>query len=137
MRGQVSVTVDVPGGRVARLSTISPGMAFGELAVIDRSTRTADVRADAPAECRLLSAEVLDRLGDTDPEIKMRILENLLRSVHRMVSRLNHELWTLEGATEDFFGRERTRAWGVSGTRDRRAAAGKSQRGNPRHARQE
>src|SRR5262249_17898372 len=95
MRGQVSVTVDVPGGRIARLSTISPGMAFGELALIDRSARTADARADAPAECRLVSAEVLDRLGDTDPEIKMRILENLLRSVHRMVSRLNHELWTL------------------------------------------
>jgi glutaminase len=96
MNGQVSVTVDLSNGQQKRLSTISPGMAFGELAVIDRSPRTADVRADTPVECRILSATVLDQLARTAPAIRMRLLENLLRHVHHMVGRLNQELATFE-----------------------------------------
>jgi glutaminase len=93
--GQVSVTVHLPNGLVTRLSTISPGMAFGELAVIDRSGRTADVQADTAVECWALSATELDHLGECAPTIKVRLLENLLRSVYRMVGRLNHEVATL------------------------------------------
>jgi glutaminase len=95
MAGQVSVTTALPDGQVKRLSTSSAGMAFGELAVLDRSERTADVRADKRVECLVLSAEDFDRLGAEQPAIKMRILENLLRSVHRMVGRLNRELGAL------------------------------------------
>ena len=97
MAGEVSVTAALPDGRMKRLSTISGGMAFGELAVLDRSERTADVRADKRVECLVLSADALDRLGAEQPEIKMQILENLLRSVHRMVGRLNRELGALAG----------------------------------------
>jgi len=93
--GQVSVTLDIPNGQRTRLSTLSPGMTFGELALVDRSARTADVRADTPVECLVLSATALDRLGEAEPGIKTGILQNLLRSVHRMVARLNHEVATL------------------------------------------
>jgi glutaminase len=88
--GRVSVTIDLPRGR-HRLATVSPGMVFGELALIDRSARTADVRADVPVECLVLRADRLDRLGAEEPAIKIRVLENLLRGVHRMVRRLNAE----------------------------------------------
>jgi glutaminase len=91
-RGRVSVTAEGPDGRVTRLSTVSPGMVFGELAVIDGSPRTADVRADTVVECWALPAAELDRLGEAHPEVKMQLLERLLRSVHRMVSRLDEEL---------------------------------------------
>ena len=95
MSGQVSVTLDLPNGQRTRLSTLSPGMTFGELALVDRSPRTADVRADTVVECCVLSAAALDRLGVAEPRIKTAILENLLRSVHRMVARNNRELATL------------------------------------------
>jgi CRP-like cAMP-binding protein len=97
MQGRVSVTVDLPGGRRRRVATVSPGMVFGELTVVDRSPRTADVRADTVVECLALPATALDRLGVTHPEIRMTILENLLRNVHRTVRRLSHEVVALEG----------------------------------------
>ena len=95
MSGRVSVTVPLPSGQVKRLSTLSAGMPFGELAIIDRSTRTADVRADTAVDCYVLSADDFDRLGTTHPEIKVKILQNLLRNASRTVARLNHEIATL------------------------------------------
>jgi len=93
--GRVSVTLPLPGGQVKRLSTLSAGMPFGELAILDRAARTADVRADTAVECFVLSAADFDRLGSTHPAIKVKILENLLRNASRMVARLNHEIATL------------------------------------------
>jgi len=93
--GQVSVTMDLPEGRIKRLSTLSPGMVFGELAFLDRATRTADVRADTAVECRLLSADAFAALGTSHPAIKITILENLLRNAARVVARLNHEVASL------------------------------------------
>ena len=95
MRGRVSVTMALPDGQVRRLSTFSAGMAFGELAVIDRSERTADVHADTLVECWVLSAAVFDELGESEPAIKMKVLENLLRQASRTVGRLNKEVSAL------------------------------------------
>ena len=93
--GEVSVIVQLQTGRLVRLSTLSPGMAFGELAVIDRGRRTADVRADGKVGCYALSVEVFDRLDETHPAIKMRLLQNLLGNVSQMLTRLNQEVTTL------------------------------------------
>ncbi len=95
VRGEVSVMVELPGGRVKRLATLSPGMTFGELAVIDRTVRSADVHADTAVDCYLLSTAAFDKLGETRPLIKMIVLENLLRNVARMVTRLNIEVASL------------------------------------------
>jgi glutaminase len=95
MRGEVSVTIDLPSGQLKRFSTLSAGMAFGELAVVDRSPRSADVRADRDVECRAVPIAKFDALGQTHPRIKMTILENLLRNVSRMVNRLNQEVAAL------------------------------------------
>jgi glutaminase len=94
-RGEVSVTIDLPTGQLKRFSTLSAGMAFGELAVVDRSSRSADVRADGDVECYAVSMRLFEELGRTHPRIKMTMLENLLRNVSRMVTRLNQEVATL------------------------------------------
>jgi glutaminase len=93
--GQVSVMIELPGGRRKRLSTLSPGMAFGELAVVNRSPRAADVRADTPVECYVLATAAFDRLSDTHPTAKITILENLLRNVARMLVQLDEEIAAL------------------------------------------
>jgi glutaminase len=95
VRGEVSVVVPLSNGRLMRLSTLSAGMTFGELAVVDRTLRSADVRADGLVECWTLSMELYDRLTETYPAIKMRLLENLLRNVSRMLTRLNKAVTTL------------------------------------------
>lgn len=95
LSGEVSVTVDLPSGQLKRLATLSAGMTFGELAVVDRTIRSADVRADTPVECYALPTTTFDALGKTHPTIKVVLLENLLRNVARMLTRLNQEVTTL------------------------------------------
>jgi glutaminase len=95
MSGNVSVTVELPGAELRRLSTVSPGMTFGELTVIDRSPRTADVHADTPVECLVLPAATFDRMTTTHPALKMAILQNLLRNVHKVVGRLDRQVTAL------------------------------------------
>lgn len=95
LQGQVSVVMSLPSGEIKRLATFPAGMAFGELAIIDRGERTADVQVDTRAECYVLPVAALDRLGETHPAIKMKLLENLLRNVSRTVSRLNQEVAAL------------------------------------------
>ncbi len=90
--GAVSVVVDLPSGQLKRLSTISPGMAFGELAAIERGTRSADVRADTAVTCYLLSSDAFDELGDSKPAIKLKLMHNLMRNLGQMVARLNQEI---------------------------------------------
>jgi CRP-like cAMP-binding protein len=72
-------------------------MTFGELALLDRAPRSADVRADQAVECYVLSAAAFERLGETHPELKIRLLENLLRGTYQMVSALNVEVAALAG----------------------------------------
>jgi glutaminase len=97
MSGVVSVTLDLPDGRRRRLSTVPAGAVFGELTVVDRSGRTADVRADTPVECLVLPAAELDGLAETNPSLKITLLTNLLRNVQRTVARLDRQVTALGG----------------------------------------
>jgi glutaminase len=93
--GQVSVMTELPNGELTRLSTLSSGMTFGELAAVSRAARTADVRADEMATCYALPLETFERLGETRPDLKLALLENLLMNVCQTVARLTHEVATL------------------------------------------
>lgn len=95
MSGEVSVRVDLPNGQIKRLSTLSAGMAFGEIAVINRTVRSADVYADTDVECYLLSTSSFDELGRTHPTIKMTLLQNLLHNFSRMLKMAEREVTTL------------------------------------------
>ncbi len=93
--GEVSVSAELANGKLKRLSTLSAGMTFGELAMVNRSPRSADVRADSQTECYALAVAEFDRLGEKHPEIKMTLLENLLRTLSRTASRLTGEVLEL------------------------------------------
>jgi glutaminase len=95
VRGEVSVVIALASGRLMRLSTLSPGMTFGELAVVDRGVRSADVRADGRVECYALSMEAFDELAKSHPALKLQLLENLLRNVSQMLVRLNRQVIAL------------------------------------------
>jgi glutaminase len=96
-QGEVSVTLDLPDGRLRRLATLGAGRTFGELAVVHRGPRTADVKADTAVECWTLGTAAFERLGRTHPAIAITILENLLRGAAQMLGRANREIATLVG----------------------------------------
>jgi SulP family sulfate permease len=75
-RGSVSV-VDLARGQ--RFVSFSPGMCFGETAVLDGGGRTADAIADSASTVYKLSAAALATLGRDEPAIAAHLYRNLAR----------------------------------------------------------
>lgn len=95
--GQVKVALPSVATAPKRLSTLSAGLSFGELAMINGGTRSADVIAVTAVECRVLDADGLSRLGAQHPAIEIALLKNMLRSAHEIVNRLSQEVVALAG----------------------------------------
>jgi glutaminase len=97
VHGEVSVVVALADGGLKRLSTLSPGMGFGESALIAGGVRSADVRADTAVVCYALSTERFAALECDRPTLMIRLLMNLLRSSAEISARLTAEVAALEG----------------------------------------
>ena len=95
MKGEVSATVRLPTGKLKRLSALSAGTIFSELACIDQMPRSADVRADTDIDCYTLSRENFDRLSESDPHLRAALLENLVRHIPQMLRRISDEVTVL------------------------------------------
>lgn len=93
--GECSATLDLPNGQQKRLSTISPGMAFGEAGVLAGGKRTADVRADRKLDCVVLTREEFDRMGHEAPGLQNALLRGLLRVSSGITDRLTGEVVAL------------------------------------------
>jgi len=96
VRGGLSVLTDLPDGRLRRLATLSSGMGFGEHSMGEGAIRTAFVCADRPSVCWVLKRSTFESLDTSCPALKIRLLQNLLRSATK-------DAWALE-----FRGRFRT-----------------------------
>ncbi|MFO1327713.1 MAG: glutaminase A [Rubrivivax sp.] len=97
LRGQVSVVVDLPGGGHRRLSTLTAGMAFGELALVSGGPRSADVRADTAAEVATLSTRTFARIEAERPALALCLLRNMLQGAASTAVQLTREVAALEG----------------------------------------
>ncbi len=91
VRGELSVLADTAGGRLRRLSTLSPGMGFGEPFLIEHATRSAFVRADRASVCWVLSRDRFRKLAAVAPGLEAKLLQNLLASTTRILERLSME----------------------------------------------
>jgi len=96
MRGEVSVVLALPQGGFKRLSTLSAGMGFGELALFAGRRRSADVRADTEVECWTLGTAALARLESEHPALALRLTHNLLLGAAETVARLTADVAALE-----------------------------------------
>jgi glutaminase len=94
-KGEASVVVDLPTGGMHRLTTCTPGMLFGELAILERGPRSADVRADGPVECYAMSVDSFDRLTAINPDLKVKLLENFAHKLALRVRKLTDEVRVL------------------------------------------
>jgi glutaminase len=90
--GSLSVLLRTENKPDLRLATLTAGMTFGEIAYIERSVRSADVRADSDVECRTLTFASLDSLMATDPQVHAKLLRNLMRVVVSRLRSTNAEL---------------------------------------------
>ena len=94
--GRVSICLSIENSaRRQRLSTISPGLAFGELALLDGGTRSADVIADEPTRCYVLPIAELQVLGKNHPAIEKKLIFNIARELSVRLRRADEEIRSL------------------------------------------
>ncbi len=80
------VSVKLANG--VRLATLVPGMAFGEMALVE-GRRTADVWADTAVQCIELPLERFDGFREIYPQVGEHIMRNLAGLLARRLSRAN------------------------------------------------
>ena len=95
-KGTVSVSLAVEGGRRKRIACVGPGLTFGEMALLDGGSRSADVIADETVICYGLAVESLRELAAEHPNIMTTILGNLTREFSARLRRANRTIRALE-----------------------------------------
>jgi len=78
------VSVKVHGQEVGRLGA---GQAFGEMALIDKSARSATVRAETDAHCYLLPVWSFRPIVEAHPEMAWTLLEALAQKIRDVEAR--------------------------------------------------
>jgi glutaminase len=91
-RGLASITIPLPNGGQRRLGVFSPGMAFGEVAMLDGAPRSAVVIAETEMECHLLKREDFESLEQTHPHIKVTLLKNMALGIARLLRKATREV---------------------------------------------
>jgi glutaminase len=90
--GTASVSVSQDGMPRKRIATFSPGMMFGDMALLARLPRSADVTADSDIEVLALSAEQFDSLATLHPSLQTLLLRNISLALARRVREANSGL---------------------------------------------
>ena len=80
--GEVSVSVQ--GKEVTKLG---PGQSFGEMALIDKSARSATVKAIGPAHCYMLPIWSFRPIVEEHPDMAWALLESLAQLVRDISAR--------------------------------------------------
>jgi len=80
------ISVKLPSG--VRLASLAPGMAFGEMALLE-DVRTADVWADTLVECLELDVDRFDAFCERHPRSGQRIVRNLASLLTKRLSAAN------------------------------------------------
>ena len=85
--------------RNAALPTFQMGLGqvFGEIAMLSRTSRSADCVATADTQLAIVSRQNLERLMKVEPEVCSRLLYNLSRILSRKLIRTNEYMKTLVG----------------------------------------
>jgi CRP-like cAMP-binding protein len=90
--GSVDV-LDESGGQAVRLATLAAGEIFGEMAVFERSARSATIRARGEVRVLTIDRRTLMRRIQNDPTIAL----DLLRTLSHRVRVLDAEVKRLSG----------------------------------------
>ncbi len=94
--GEVTVGIDPGDGRSRRLATLTPGLAFGEVALADVIVaRPVNVRGERDGECLVLTVAAFERLGEADPALQTALMRNLLASFYEVIGRMTREVSSL------------------------------------------
>ena len=84
-------------GEPARVGSVGPGMTCGEMALVARGRRAADIVAETDLATYGFGIEELDALGRAHPRILLGLMGNLTRELAERLRLANAEIRALEG----------------------------------------
>lgn len=97
LSGQVSVIVPVDHRRSGRITTLSAGSAFGEMAMFDHGVRSADVVADTELSCLFLNYENLENDGSAlGARVRLKLVTNIARVLAQKLRQATLEIKSLK-----------------------------------------
>lgn len=79
--GRVRISASGPGGKEVFLNIMEPGDAFGEIALLDGSPRTATATAMAPTELIVIPRDAFSALLQSQPQLAAHLIQLLCRRV--------------------------------------------------------
>lgn len=79
-----------------RFATFSPSVCFGEIAFLSNTPRTADVVAEQPGTCLVLTRTLYQQLEREQPQVVIDLLVALHQDLARKLGRTNQQLQILE-----------------------------------------
>jgi len=97
LQGTASARLNLSESRTRRLATFGPGAVFGEMSVLERRTRSADIVSDSDATLYRLSSESLEQICREQPSVGTKLLWNLGRELSSRLRRAHAEILVLEG----------------------------------------
>lgn len=89
--GQVELMGQGSGGRRYRQAYLSPGMIFGEIALGQAGRQVTTVRAVGPVTTRVLTAQVISALEESDPQLAIKLWSALARDAYTSVEQMSRE----------------------------------------------
>lgn len=87
-RGQVRIGTGTEEGRQVTLNLLGPGDVFGEIALLDGRSRTADAVALEPSELFVVQRRDFLRLLERDPALAVRLIEFLCERLRWVSERM-------------------------------------------------
>jgi len=96
-KGSVSVKIRLPErNQLKRIFTFNSGVIFGEVALLDGQPRSADVWSDEDTEVYRLSLDDFNVFRRKNPEIAIKLIQNMARTLTRHLRRSSNEVRALE-----------------------------------------
>jgi SulP family sulfate permease len=95
-RGSVRILLPLERGKYHHLATISRGNFFGELAFLDKGTRSADVEAKVHTDLYVLSRARFNERSMVDPTFGVQIFARLAHAIAIRLRQTDAELRVLE-----------------------------------------
>ena len=94
--GYVSILGSSGPKKDMRFTSLGPGLYFGEMAMLERSVRSARAVADEDCELYILQLDDLEKLMEEDAEIGTRLLKTIAKGLSRRLRLVSAELTALE-----------------------------------------
>lgn len=97
LEGEITLGLPVDGrAELRRLFTITPGVVFGEMALLDSQPRSANAYVQRDAVLKALSRSDFQRLRDEQPSLFAKLLQNIAHEMSLRLRITNQQLRALE-----------------------------------------